>query len=265
MPDMTTAAVILGGAVAIAKPAVETACKLIENLLGEPCKVAGGMIADQIYLWQWTNRIQIANRAKQILDEQQVAAAVVPPGFLIPLLDSAGNVDDPELQEMWARLLASTVVDIQNGHPAFINVLRALSRDEARILESGSPRLFLMNEGKTPFTPVPGMENAKLISSRRGFSHWVNVPLCIQMLKDQMSEDDVRIISAIHKDSVLIYATHLESLGLVTLKRRKMEQPIHEHLLEIRHSPFGKAFVKACCKQGTVEGVVSTDHIAEEF
>ena len=57
MADPTTTLVILGGALAVSKPIVETSCRLIENLLGESLKVAGGMLADGTYIKQWTNRI----------------------------------------------------------------------------------------------------------------------------------------------------------------------------------------------------------------
>jgi hypothetical protein len=136
MEDLKTAAAIIGSAVAIGKPVVETGCKLIENLLGEPCKVAGAMLADQVYAWQWENRIKIAHRAKVLLDQNSVAEKVLPPGFLIPLLDKTGNVNQPELQEMWAGLLASSCSNDETDETnlIFMNLLSQLSSSQAKII-----------------------------------------------------------------------------------------------------------------------------------
>lgn len=136
MEDLKTAAAIIGSAVAIGKPVVETGCKLIENLLGEPCKVAGAMLADQVYLWQWTNRIKIAHRAKELLDQNKVAEKVLPLGFLIPLLDKIGYVFQSELQEMWAGLIASSCSNDETDETnlIFLNLLSQLSSSQAKII-----------------------------------------------------------------------------------------------------------------------------------
>jgi hypothetical protein len=105
MSDLTSAATILGTALGVAKPAVETACTLLENLLGEPAKVAGGMLADQVHWWQWRNRVRILHLAKQRLDERGVEAKVLPPGFL------------------WAELLANAVSDESYRQARFCRVL----------------------------------------------------------------------------------------------------------------------------------------------
>ncbi|MBU0718301.1 MAG: hypothetical protein KJ749_08640 [Planctomycetes bacterium] len=53
MPNITNTGAALGNAlVALGKPVVETGCRLLEDLRGEPCKVAGEMLADQVYHWQ---------------------------------------------------------------------------------------------------------------------------------------------------------------------------------------------------------------------
>lgn len=136
MENLKTAAAIIGSALAIGKPVIETGCKLIESLLGEPCKVAGAMLADQVYLWQWTNRIKIAHRAKELLNQNNVAEKVLPPGFLIPLLDKIGYVYQPALQKMWAGLLASACSDDETDETnlIFLNILSQISSSQAKII-----------------------------------------------------------------------------------------------------------------------------------
>jgi len=139
--EITTAASILVAGLGVAKPIVESGCKLIENLLGEPCKVSGNMIADEIYFWQWKNRIKILNQAQKMLDDNSVSAKVIPKGFLLPLLDKCGNVEDPDLQEMWAVLLTSGVKSKKHQHPSYINILSELSPIDAQIAKIAYRRI----------------------------------------------------------------------------------------------------------------------------
>lgn len=55
-------------------------------------------------------------------------------GFLLPLLNAAGTTEDPDLQELWAQLLASAVSDEEFQQVAYIKILEQLSPAEARIL-----------------------------------------------------------------------------------------------------------------------------------
>jgi len=134
MTEKNILSLIIGSCPEIAKPVVETGCRLIDSLLGEPIKIAGSMLADQIYFWQWQNRIKIANRAKEIMAENNITEKVLPPGFLLPLLEAAGNIDEPTLQEMWARLLSYAVSDAKYHHPSYIKVLSELSPLDVKLL-----------------------------------------------------------------------------------------------------------------------------------
>jgi len=135
---------------------IETGCELIKSLLGEPFKVAGGMLADQVYAWRWRNRIRIAKRAEEIMAEEEIPARVLPPGFLLPLLDAAGDVEDPDLQQMWARLLASGVREDRHQHPMLVDTLRRMSREDAEFLVSvvkQALREERENQGSSHFPP----------------------------------------------------------------------------------------------------------------
>lgn len=118
----------------LAKPLVATGCGLIESLLGEPCKVGGQVLHDTVYAWQWRNRVKIAARAKKMLEDTEIDPRVMPKGFLLPLLDAAGNVEEDTLQRMWASLLAEAVEHEERQHPLYIETLRGLSSSDARFL-----------------------------------------------------------------------------------------------------------------------------------
>lgn len=117
----------------LAKPVVETGCDLIARLLGKPCDVVGNMLADQVYAWQWRNRIRIADKAQKILREVNVNPHVLPPGFLLPLLVAAGNTEEESLQDMWANLLANAAHDVALQQRMYIYTLERLSPDDASV------------------------------------------------------------------------------------------------------------------------------------
>ena len=157
---MTTLADAAKELAGVAKPIAEAGAKLIENLLGEPCKVAGAMLSDQIYAWQWRNRVRIAARAKQIMDEQTTAEKVLPTGFLLTLVEEAGKVEDPDLQELWSRLLANGAADDAAQHPAFIDALKKMSPEDARTLKKlGEQRVGY------PFTLPPEQVAADYVAT----------------------------------------------------------------------------------------------------
>lgn len=129
---------LAGGLIAIsniAKPVVETGCRLIEQALGKPLQVSGSLMADHIYRWQVENRVRTAARAAELLKRKNLPATVLPPGFLLPLLSDAGNADDPDLQEIWASLLSGAMAENSRAHPLFLDTARRMSPGDARWLD----------------------------------------------------------------------------------------------------------------------------------
>ncbi len=126
---------IIAKALDLAKPIVETGCELVECVLGKPCKVAGDMLADQIYAWQWSNRLRILEKASKQIQELKGDKESIPTGFFLAALDSCGNIENEDLQGMWANLIANSARSKKDAHPAFIDALKTLSGDEARVLQ----------------------------------------------------------------------------------------------------------------------------------
>lgn len=125
----------LKSALDLPKQVLDLGCGLVRDLVGEPVKVVGAMLGDQVYWWQWRNRVRIANRAAEIMEKDGIARRIVPPSFLLPLLEAAGNVEDRDLSEMWARLLASGVAADEHQHPLWVKILAQMSAEDARALQ----------------------------------------------------------------------------------------------------------------------------------
>jgi len=133
--DLTAVALATAGAgFAVAKPVAEAASDLAQKLLGEPFEVAGSMLADKMYYWQCVNRIKVLEKLRTRLDKTGIPLESLPAGFLIPALEAAGNVEDDELQQLWASLLYNAIEERSSRSPMYLNVLRQLGAREARWL-----------------------------------------------------------------------------------------------------------------------------------
>ena len=135
MPEPSDAVAILKGLASVPEPVIKAAVGFVESLLGKPFKVAGDAISDQIRMWKWENRVRCAARAMEIMREEEIAVRVVPPEFLLPVVEAAGYEGDSTLNEMWARLLASGAKDDRYQQPMFIRILRDFSPEDARVLK----------------------------------------------------------------------------------------------------------------------------------
>jgi len=221
----------LDSVVKLGKPIVETACRLLESLLGEPCKVAGGMLADQVYAWRWRNRIRILTRAKEIIDARDIALKAIPPSFLLPLIESAGDVEATELQNMWAQLLASGIADPDAQHPSFVKTLGQLSTLDALILTMLSRVFHLSRHPECPY-PAPlrcksPSPSPSLRSHLRSIENLMRLGLC----------DSTYI-----PDSSNPYAH-----GAIYFFHPEWDKrETREHPMTVRLTMFGEWFLSAC-------------------
>ncbi|MCC5844565.1 MAG: DUF4393 domain-containing protein [Verrucomicrobia bacterium] len=115
---------------------VDTACTLIENLLGEPFKVAGDVLADQVRFWQWNNRVNILEKAQHKLQSRGISPRYLQLGFILPFVEDCADAEEAKLQDLWASLLASAVEKPDTEHVAFVHVLRNLNYTDAHVLEA---------------------------------------------------------------------------------------------------------------------------------
>lgn len=120
---------------ALTRP-VDTACTLIEHLLGEPFKVAGDVLADQVRYWQWNNRLRIIEKAQEKLQERGLLPRALRPDFFLPFVEESGGAEDADLRNLWAELLVSAVENPETEHVAFVHVLQNMNGNDARVLDA---------------------------------------------------------------------------------------------------------------------------------
>lgn len=136
----------------------DTAKKVSEFLIkviGQPLEQASGMLDDQLRLYRYKNLLNLQDKIEAIHKARKLAGKTIPipPRFAMPILEAAALEDDESLRILWARLLANATDPnhIEPYHPAYCEILKQLSGDEALIMtafanKSGFPILFEYRE-----------------------------------------------------------------------------------------------------------------------
>jgi hypothetical protein len=96
-----------------------------------------GLRADQIRLQREDVLIEIARKAMARLAIENAEPKPLPNKFLVPFLEAASLEDlrDVNLTEMWANLLANASTNSESTNPAFINILKEITSEEALLFE----------------------------------------------------------------------------------------------------------------------------------
>ena len=145
MIDSSLWAALIAAGSNLGKPLIEAALRRYERLSGKPLKVAGSLLDDDVYAWRTVNRIQVAARVEQIMNEEGIPSRILPNGFLMRAVNGASYVDDPDVRELWARLLVSAVKEEGAARPAYVETLKHIGATEARLLKKmiGTSEFFV--------------------------------------------------------------------------------------------------------------------------
>jgi hypothetical protein len=79
--------------------------------------------------------VKMLLKTQRMLSEAGIAPHSVPPRLFLPILDGASVEDDEDLHSRWAALLANAASSPNSVHPSFIEILRQLTSDDARLLD----------------------------------------------------------------------------------------------------------------------------------
>jgi hypothetical protein len=127
------------------KPIGDAALKIVEGVgafLNAICRPAaeeyGMYLRDRVHLWRTKNLVRVAQAAERKLNEAGgVQNLTAPPRLVAGILDQGSWVDDPELQELWGGLLASSCSQdgADDSNLVFLNLLSGLTGPQARVLK----------------------------------------------------------------------------------------------------------------------------------
>jgi hypothetical protein len=111
----------------------------IGRVIGEPLEQAGGILRDLLGMVRFELSLKLLRRAQRKLEEAGLDHAPLRPislTRLLPILESGSVESEASMQERWAALLASAIVDPEGVPPAFPEILRQLEPREAALLDA---------------------------------------------------------------------------------------------------------------------------------
>lgn len=149
--------------------------ELLGQILGYPAKQAGGILGDLLGAVRFELAVLLLRRARSKLTAAGVEVASLPPADLsrlLPILEWGSVASDEALQDKWANLLSSALIDPDGVPPSYPDILRQLTPREAAILdgiydEAGDtweesayePEMFAKRKGFSGSAVVLSVEN----------------------------------------------------------------------------------------------------------
>jgi hypothetical protein len=109
---------------------------LLARLLGPAADEIGLSVADSAKVWRLRRQIRLYSEVKRMIEESCLSMKPIPPRLFFPILQGGSTEDDDDMQSRWAALLANAATTPDSVHPAFIEILRQLSPQDARSLDS---------------------------------------------------------------------------------------------------------------------------------
>lgn len=70
-----------------------------------------------------------------MLDAASSEIKPIAPRLFFPVLEAASIEDNDEMQTRWAALLANEATSVGSVHPSFLEILRQLALEDARLLD----------------------------------------------------------------------------------------------------------------------------------
>lgn len=118
--------------------------KLLDQLLGPAATAVGLSFGDQAEVWRVKRKLRFLKEIKRLLDEADSDIKPIATKLFFPVYEAASIEDDDDMQTRWAALIANEATKIGSVHPSFIEILRQMSPDDARLLDRLYDRCITM-------------------------------------------------------------------------------------------------------------------------
>lgn len=257
-------------AVPVYQDAVQPAAKEIGKALQTVAKTVHVALAPlSVLVWGY-DRISefLDRRVPELLENVPPDRIVTPdPAVAGPALESLRfTANEPDLREMYARLLATAmdVGTVSKAHPAFVEAIKQLSADEARILKWLSseryrpqPVVTLIAEMRPPTFPAGG-----ILELHRNVSLLPDLARCAAPFLGASYLDNLARLGLIRVQQGSLSASEaykeLENSPKVRNHLEASEEGYIRHKLVrgyIKFTDFGQQFISAC---------ILSEHDAEE-
>ena len=121
--------------------------KFIGSVLGESISDLAGAVQDKLSLFRWERQNRLIDRYNEVMRERGGGhRCAVPPKYAFPIVEAAAMEEDDDMQDCWARLLASASLSNSQMHSSLIGILREMESDDAKLLNSIYNECMVMPE-----------------------------------------------------------------------------------------------------------------------
>jgi hypothetical protein len=112
--------------------------RLLDQLLGPAATEVGLGFGDSVKVWRLKRQVRLLQEVKRLIDQSGKDIHPIATRLFFPVLEAASIEGDDEMQTRWASLLANEAISTGSVHPSFIEILKQMTPDDAKLLD----RLF---------------------------------------------------------------------------------------------------------------------------
>ncbi|HTT23320.1 MAG TPA: Abi-alpha family protein [Candidatus Sulfotelmatobacter sp.] len=109
--------------------------RLIDQLLGDAASEVGLTLGDSVRVWRFKRQLRLLQEVKRLIEQSGKDIKPIATRLFFPVLEAASIEDDDEMQTRWAALLANEATSVGSMHPSYIDILKQLAPDDARLLD----------------------------------------------------------------------------------------------------------------------------------
>ena len=96
-------------------------------------------IGESLGVWakhyRFKNGLKMLQKTQSMLAKAGIEPHAVNPRLFLPIIECASVEDDDDMQSRWAALLANAATTMKSVHPSYIEILKQLSPEDARLLD----------------------------------------------------------------------------------------------------------------------------------
>jgi hypothetical protein len=119
----------------IAKQTLAPVGDVIKRIAGPLADEIGESLALLARPYRIALSVKMFQKTQRMLKESGLPAQPVPPRLFLPMLEAASIENDEDLHTKWSALLANAASSPDKVHPSFIEILKQLTPDDARLLD----------------------------------------------------------------------------------------------------------------------------------
>lgn len=110
--------------------------RFVGTIFGSAVIQLDAMIEDRWKTWRLRQWLKLATKSEALLERNGLTASQIPFDVVLPLIESASLVEDENLVDCWAALLANAAGQERKVPPSFVHVMKELEPATVGILSS---------------------------------------------------------------------------------------------------------------------------------